>query len=37
VQRAPSPWSTTMGIVILALLGVSVAANLVMVMLMMRR
>jgi serine/threonine-protein kinase len=37
VQRAPSPWSTTMGIVILALLAVSVAANLVMVMLMMRR
>ena len=37
VQRAPSPWSTTMGIVILALLGVSVAANLVMVMLLMRR
>ena len=36
VQRAPSPWSTTMGIVILVLLGVSVVANIVMAMLMTR-
>jgi serine/threonine-protein kinase len=37
VSRAPSPWSTTMGIVILALLGMSVVANLVMVMMLARR
>ena len=37
VQRAPSPWSTTMGIVVLAILALSVAANAVMLLLMLAR
>ena len=37
VQRAPSPWSTPVGIALLAVLGLSVAANLVLVLLMLRR
>ena len=33
VPQAPSPWSTTMGIVVLAVLGLSVAANAVLLLL----
>jgi hypothetical protein len=37
VQRAPNPWSTTVGIIVLALLGMSVVANLVMIMMLAKR
>jgi hypothetical protein len=35
--QAQSPWSTTMGIVVLAVLGVSVAANAVLLLLVLMR
>ena len=37
VPQAPSPWSTTMGIVVLAVLGLSVAANAVLLLLVLTR
>jgi hypothetical protein len=37
MPQAQSPWSTTMGIVVLAVLGVSVAANAVLLLLVLMR